>query len=144
MAIAWILAYKDRQTTIEDMKRTAKNKKDEMNDLTYEINLLKNVISNYKTSSNKAINAINHSLSQQKLASEHSKKCLKDLYAKNLIHPNYRNWVAVATLYEYIDVGRCYELKGPNGAYNLYEQELLLNKIVDSFILISAESFRSN
>jgi len=67
-----------------------------------------------------------------------TKKKLRDMYAQNVLHRNYQKWVAAATIYEYFDVGRCYELKGPDGAYNLYEQELLAHKILDSLAAINA------
>jgi len=67
-----------------------------------------------------------------------TKKNLKDVYSRNVLHQNYQNWVAAATMYEYFDVGRCYELKGPDGAYNLYEKELLANKILDSLSAINS------
>lgn len=60
------------------------------------------------------------------------KSKLAKLYAQNVLHPNYQNWVAAATIYEYLDVGRCYELKGVHGAYNLYERELIAKKILAS------------
>ena len=67
-----------------------------------------------------------------------TQKQLKDVYAQNVLHPNYQNWVAAATIYEYLDVGRCYELKGPDGGYNLYEKELIAKKILDSLSAINS------
>ena len=63
-----------------------------------------------------------------------------ELYTRSTIHPKYQNWVAAATFYEYIDIGRCYELKGPDGAYNLYERELIANKIVGSLSAIQSNT----
>ena len=60
-----------------------------------------------------------------------SKKLLEKLYSQNIIHPKYRNLLAIAQIYEYLDTSRCTELGGPNGAYNLYEQELRQNIIID-------------
>lgn len=48
---------------------------------------------------------------------------LTGLYAKNIIHPKYQNFIAIAQLYDYLNIGRCIELNGANGAYNLFEQE---------------------
>ncbi len=56
---------------------------------------------------------------------------LKKVYSKNIIHPKYRDFVAVSQIYEYIDTGRCTELEGPNGAYNLFESELRQNLIIE-------------
>ena len=59
-------------------------------------------------------------------------KSLKQLYDVNIIYPKYRNLIAIATIYEYFASGRCTELEGPNGAYNLYENELRANIIIGS------------
>lgn len=59
-------------------------------------------------------------------------KSLQKLYSSNVIYPKYRNIVALASITEYLDSGRCTELEGPNGAYNLYESELRQNLIINS------------
>ena len=55
---------------------------------------------------------------------------LDELYAQNLIHPKYRNFVAVSQICEYFETGRCDTLTGPNGEYNLFEAELRANVII--------------
>ena len=55
---------------------------------------------------------------------------LDKLYSANIIHPKYRNFTAVSSLYEYIDTGRCSQLEGPNGAYNMFENEVRLDHIL--------------
>lgn len=52
------------------------------------------------------------------------------LYASDVLFPKYRNLPAVATMLEYLQAGRCTELEGPNGAYNLYEAEYRADLIV--------------
>lgn len=63
---------------------------------------------------------------------------LIQLYNINIIYPKYRDIVAVSSFYQYIDSGRCDTLVGYNGAYNIYENELMnkeilsrLDKIID-------------
>lgn len=60
---------------------------------------------------------------------------LNRLYALNILHPDYRNIVAVCSLCQYLDSERCYSLKGYDGAYNIYEQEkrmdIIITKLVD-------------
>lgn len=56
---------------------------------------------------------------------------LKKLYDMNIIHPKYRELLPIAQMYEYLDTGRCSELEGPTGAYNLYESELRQNIIIN-------------
>ena len=74
------------------------------------------------------------------------KASLYSLYSKNVIYAKYRNLVTIATLFEYIDSGRCFELEGPNGAYNLYEGELRSDIIISSLssIISNLEAIRNN
>ena len=67
------------------------------------------------------------------------KTSLDRLYEQNVLYAKYRNFVAVATIFEYFDSGRCNELEGPNGAYNMYEGELRSNIIVCSLSQIVSD-----
>ena len=71
---------------------------------------------------------------------------LKAHYEQNVIFPKYRDMVAITTINEYLMSGRCFELEGPSGAYNLYEIELRQNIIIDqlSTIISSLEQIRNN
>lgn len=60
-----------------------------------------------------------------------TKGVLADLYKEDVIYEKYHNLVAVTTMYEYFLSGRVSELAGPDGAYNLYEQELRQNVIIN-------------
>lgn len=60
-----------------------------------------------------------------------SKELLEKIYSVDIIFPKYRNMVAMCTMYEYFASGRCTELTGANGAYNLYEAELRQNLIIN-------------
>lgn len=62
---------------------------------------------------------------------EDTKQLLAKLYEKDVIFSKYRNMIAICTMYEYFASGRCSELTGANGAYNMYEQELLQNRIIN-------------
>ena len=48
---------------------------------------------------------------------------LDSVYSLDIIHPKYRNMVAVIRILEYFDSGRCTALTGAYGAYNKYEDE---------------------
>lgn len=62
---------------------------------------------------------------------DNTKNTLKEFYNSNmLIYPKYQNMLAVTQILEYLQSERCYTLKGPDGAYNLYETELRMNKII--------------
>ena len=67
---------------------------------------------------------------------EETTKTLEKLYSVNMIFPKYRNLVAISTIYEYFITGRCNELTGANGAYNLYESELRQNLIIGKLDVI--------
>lgn len=71
---------------------------------------------------------------------------LNEHYGQNILFPKYRNMVAITTINEYLMSGRCYELEGPNGAYNLYEMELRQNIIVGqlSSIISGLEQIKNN
>lgn len=69
-------------------------------------------------------------LSKAKCQNEASKNVLKYIYDKNIIFPKYRNLVMVSSLYEYICSGRCNTLEGHEGAYNILELEIRLDKII--------------
>lgn len=53
-----------------------------------------------------------------------------NFYSKNVIAPKYQNLTAIVTMCEYFELERCYGLKGPHGAYNLYEYEIRMNLII--------------
>ena len=71
---------------------------------------------------------------------------LEVLYDENVIFPKYRNMVAIITINEYLMSGRCFELEGPNGAYNLYEMELRQNIIIGQLatVIDNLEQIRNN
>lgn len=68
------------------------------------------------------------------------------LYSYNIIYGKYRNYVALTSIYEYLDSGRCNTLDGPQGAYNLFETESRANEIILqlSAITASLEAIKSN
>lgn len=68
---------------------------------------------------------------------------LNRLYGLGMVYKKYCNFVAVATMIEYFESGRCTQLTGPDGAYNLYEKELFdriiigkLDQILDNLEII--------
>ena len=61
---------------------------------------------------------------------EEAQRCLQDLYSRDIIFPKYRNFVMVCSLYEYICAGRCSTLDGRDGAYNILEAEMRVDRII--------------
>lgn len=59
-----------------------------------------------------------------------SERALDKLYALDVIYPKYRSLPALTSIYEYLVIGRCNSLTGPDGAYNLYENEIRANAII--------------
>lgn len=98
----------------------------------------KNAEQNYENGK-KALCQIKDELSE-------TKRVLEQLYALDIVFPKYRNFVAMCTIYEYIVSGRCAELEGPNGAYNLYEAELRQNLIINQLDRINRnlEAIKAN
>lgn len=73
-------------------------------------------------------------------------KALLAHYSVNCLFPKYRNLVAVTTIDEYLQSGRCTTLEGSDGAYNLYEMELRQNIVIGqlSSILSNMEQIKNN
>lgn len=75
-----------------------------------------------------------------------TKESLERVYAKNIIYPKYRNLPALTSIYEYYVTGRCEELSGPYGAYNLYEDEVRKDKIISQLntVIANLEQIKQN
>lgn len=61
---------------------------------------------------------------------KHTNDILNSYYEKNIIFVKYRNFVAVSSFYEYFMSGRCVAFEGHEGAYNIYENEIRLNVVI--------------
>lgn len=75
-----------------------------------------------------------------------TKENLERVYSKNIIYPKYRNLPALRSIYEYYVTGRCEELSGPYGAYNLYEDEVRKDKIISQLntVIANLEQIKQN
>lgn len=73
-------------------------------------------------------------------------EALDNLYSLDIIYPKYRNIIAVSSISEYFDSGRCDSFTGPNGAYNMYKDELKQNLIINNLESINdnLESIKNN
>ena len=60
----------------------------------------------------------------------HSYACLQNLYSCGVIYEKYRNAVAISSFYDYFASERCSTLTGADGAYNIFENEVRLDRIV--------------
>lgn len=68
------------------------------------------------------------------------------LYSYGVIYGKYRSYVALSSFCDYLLAGRCTELEGPDGTYNLYELEsrsdIVINKL--DKILTSLDQIKEN
>lgn len=71
--------------------------------------------------------------SQQEIseALQEAKKNLNDIYAQNVLPERYRSFSAVATLYDYLETGRCNAIQGHGGIYDTYENDLRQGLIIE-------------
>ena len=71
---------------------------------------------------------------------------LEKLYDKNIIYPKYCTLPALTSIYEYFMTGRCTELTGAHGAYNLYEDEVRKDMIINRLdtVIENMEQIRYN
>ena len=53
-----------------------------------------------------------------------------------VLYKDYRDFVAIATIIGYLNARKCFELEGPHGAYNLYDQEKRYNIILTKLNVI--------
>lgn len=80
--------------------------------------------------------ALENQMEQVAREREQTEKALQALYAINIIHPKYRNIVAVSSFCDYFDTGRCNSLTGNGGAYDTYEYECRFGIIITKLDVI--------
>lgn len=84
-------------------------------------------------------NNILHQQNILKSSLNSTRKLLNNLYSYNIIYSKYRNMVAVTMFCEYLESGRCVQLQGAEGAYNLFEKELRDRIIIAELKTISSQ-----
>lgn len=77
------------------------------------------------------------------------KQCVKArsaLYSVGIVYPKYQSYIPISTICEYFESGRCDNLEGANGAYNLFEEEVRSNEIICQLVNInnSLEQIKAN
>ena len=71
-------------------------------------------------------------MSNVQLVKERIRNELEKLYARDIVYGRFRNIVAVSQILEYLEMGLCEELTGPNGAYAQYMLDVRTDRICDS------------
>ena len=68
------------------------------------------------------------------------------LYSVIPVHYKYRNAAALMSFVEYFETGRCRSLEGPDGAYNLYENEIRMNAILSKLddVILNLKQIQQN
>lgn len=66
-------------------------------------------------------------------------RILEKMYAIGIVYPKYQALVPIVMFCEYFESGRCSELEGHEGAYNIYESELRQNIIISKLDDISGK-----
>lgn len=86
--------------------------------------------------------------SDKKLETPHQQSLdiREKLYARNVMYPKYQNLPALTSIYEYFITGRCEELTGPHGAYNMYEDEMRKDTVISqlSTVIANLEQIKQN
>ena len=77
---------------------------------------------------------------------EATRALLEKLYDKGIIYRKYCTLPALTSIYEYFITGRCTELTGPHGAYNMYEDELRKDTVISQLntVIENLEQIRNN
>ena len=121
---------KQRQEKIESAKSIYYQKLSQYNQQMRDYNKriqLENIRISKETSKKKAMKYQLERLEEQIVKSQN---VLKTIYSPNIIFPKYQNYVMVCSLYEYLVSGRCNSLDGHDGAYNILELEIRMDRII--------------
>lgn len=92
---------------------------------------------NLKVINDKLLLNYNKQLEDVKKARNVALQNLNQLYNENILPSKYRNFAAVATMYQWLTDGRCTEIYGHGGLFDTYEYELKFDNIVNRLDIIN-------
>ena len=81
---------------------------------------------------NKAMKRMDEAIAEVNDKCEELKLQRDQLYALNILHPNFQNMIAVNQIRDYLEMGICDQLEGKDGAYALYMQDVRANRVCES------------
>lgn len=83
---------------------------------------------------------------KNEMSIKETRESLAELYDLNIVYPKYRKLSAIAMFIEYLSSGRCSELEGAYGAYNVFEEEVKSRIIIAKLDEIGSrlDSIREN
>ncbi len=89
---------------------------------------------------------LQNQLDQAVQLNEQTVEILSKLYSMGVVYPKYQGLVPISMLYEYLASGRCSQLQGHEGAYNLYEMEIRMNLIISKLdeIIYKLEAIKNS
>ena len=116
--------YNQEQATIEKERisgyqDTVRKNRGRIAELKEEIKLIDDI----------TIPQLNEEIRENEAAAAKVLGALNRYYEPNVVYKKYRGLVPIAAFTEYFDAERCYTLTGPDGAYNIYENEMRMNLI---------------
>ncbi|MBQ8057309.1 MAG: hypothetical protein IJ275_03110 [Ruminococcus sp.] len=65
-----------------------------------------------------------------------TRELLNNYYSMGIVYHKYQNLTAIASFNEYLKSGRCTTLVGHEGAYNIFEEEIRLDRILTKLDII--------
>lgn len=92
---------------------------------------IKEINAQNRSETEKKVAIYNIALEKRKQLYLETEDLLDKYYQKDVIFPKYRELIPISSFYEYLISGRCDCLEGHEGAYNIYENELRQNIIID-------------
>lgn len=122
-----------------EIKKDIENKANELNELNKRVDEI-------KTPEIVKDNMVQEEISKCEELLKELYKVRNTIYASGIIFNKYCNFVAVSSFYEYLLSGRCNQLEGIDGAYNIYESEIRLDTIVSQLdhVIESLEKIQKN
>jgi len=87
-------------------------------------------LSNRVLINNETVQLLLGKIAESKTFIQDEKVVLEKLLSLDIIAKKYQNQIAIASFIDYFSTGRCREYEGSDGAYNLYENELRMDRII--------------
>ncbi len=110
------------KTTLETLNRDLKDYRNIISNLENEKARLENI----------SMKGLTEAKADNKACLERLEAALEYYYSTQVLDPKYRSLVPVTTMCGYFEAGKCMDLTGTDGAYNLFEKELKQEAITDN------------
>ncbi|MCD8006252.1 MAG: hypothetical protein LUF29_04660 [Oscillospiraceae bacterium] len=117
------LSWKDVKSANEKKRSDYFRQQEEYNKEVKEDSIRRKKVQDEKEALCHTLNIVNKKVKE-------SKGILAKFYSKDIVFPKYRNFVMMCSIYEYICSGRCTTLEGPDGAYNILEMEIRMDRVI--------------